>query len=288
MRAQLSGQEKKRKRRCGVKEENTMSVSVEKKPFGVTRDGKAVGVYCIKNEALAVEIMEYGAAIRSLRVHHDGAWTDAVLGYDTLREYEENDGYLGAVVGRVGREDPRGGARHVDLAAQAVRELRRLAVAHLAADVLDVGPRLLAQGPLTREPGHVHAPHGARDAKAGGELAHELLVLLRVEPAQPVVDVQHVQAFARDARRAAAVVDVELRRGRQEQQRRGVRAARHHEDDRRAQAVVALGRRPLEPLVGTCEPSADAWQRCLRPDERPATPGRGPTEVVGGKNVSSK
>ena len=71
-----------------------MSVSVEKKPFGVTKDGEAVSAYCIKNEALAVEIMEYGAAIRSLRVHHGGAWTDAVLGYDTLREYEKNDGYL--------------------------------------------------------------------------------------------------------------------------------------------------------------------------------------------------
>lgn len=102
MRAQLSGQEKKRKRRCGVKGENTMSVSVEKKPFGMTKDGESVSVYCIKNEALAVEIMEYGAAIRSLRVHHGGAWTDAVLGYDTLREYEENDGYLGACIGRVG------------------------------------------------------------------------------------------------------------------------------------------------------------------------------------------
>ena len=102
MRAQLSGQEKKRRRRCGVKGENTMSVSVEKKPFGMTKDGEAVSVYCIKNEALAVGIMEYGAAIRSLRVHHGGAWTDAVLGYDTLREYEENDGYLGACIGRVG------------------------------------------------------------------------------------------------------------------------------------------------------------------------------------------
>lgn len=102
MRAQLSGQEKKRRRRGGVKGENTMSVSVEKKPFGMTKDGEAVSAYCIGNEALAVEIMEYGVAIRSLRVHHGGAWTDVVLGYDTLREYEENDGYLGACIGRVG------------------------------------------------------------------------------------------------------------------------------------------------------------------------------------------
>ena len=46
--------------------------------------------------------MEYGATIRSLLVRHGGKWTDVVLGYDTLREYEENDGYLGACVGRVG------------------------------------------------------------------------------------------------------------------------------------------------------------------------------------------
>lgn len=79
-----------------------MPVSVEKKPFGAAKDGETVSIYCIRNEALAVEIMEYGATIRSLRVLHGGAWTDVVLGYDTLREYEENDGYLGACVGRVG------------------------------------------------------------------------------------------------------------------------------------------------------------------------------------------
>ena len=55
-----------------------MSVSVEKKPFGVTKDGESVGVYCIGNEALAVEIMEYGAAIRSLRVHHGGGRTQSL------------------------------------------------------------------------------------------------------------------------------------------------------------------------------------------------------------------
>lgn len=79
-----------------------MPVSVEKKPFGVTKDGESVNTYIIRNDVLAVEIMEYGATIRSLLVRHGGKWTDVVLGYDTLREYEENDGYLGACVGRVG------------------------------------------------------------------------------------------------------------------------------------------------------------------------------------------
>ncbi len=79
-----------------------MPVPVEKEHFGVTKDGETVSTYIIRNDALAVEIMEYGATIRSLLVRHGGKWTDVVLGYDTLREYEENDGYLGACVGRVG------------------------------------------------------------------------------------------------------------------------------------------------------------------------------------------
>ena len=79
-----------------------MPVSVEKKPFGVTKDGESVNTYIIRNDVLAVEIMEYGATIRSLLVQHGSVRTDVVLGYDTLREYEENDGYLGACVGRVG------------------------------------------------------------------------------------------------------------------------------------------------------------------------------------------
>lgn len=51
---------------------DTMHVSVKKKPFGVTRGGEAVSVYCIRNERLAAEVMEYGAAIRSLPVDHGG------------------------------------------------------------------------------------------------------------------------------------------------------------------------------------------------------------------------
>ena len=33
-----------------------MPVSVEKKPFGVTKGGEAVNIYCIKNDMLAVEM----------------------------------------------------------------------------------------------------------------------------------------------------------------------------------------------------------------------------------------
>ena len=79
-----------------------MPVSVEKKHFGTTKDGEAVSAYIIKNDVLAMEVIEYGTIIRSLLVQHGGVWTDVVLGYDTLREYEDDDGHLGACVGRVG------------------------------------------------------------------------------------------------------------------------------------------------------------------------------------------
>ena len=79
-----------------------MSVSVEKKHFGVTKEGETVSTYTIKSDALVMEVIEYGAIIRSLLVRHGGVWTDVVLGYDTLREYEDDDGHLGACVGRVG------------------------------------------------------------------------------------------------------------------------------------------------------------------------------------------
>ena len=89
-----------REDRC--KQTVIMPVSVEKKHFGVTKEGEAVSTYIIKNDVLVVEVMEYGAIIRSLLVQHGGVWTDVVLGYDTLREYEDDDGHLGACVGRVG------------------------------------------------------------------------------------------------------------------------------------------------------------------------------------------
>ena len=79
-----------------------MPVSVEKKQFGVTKNGETVSSFRIANGSLAVEVLEYGATIRSLLVQHGGTWTDVVLGYDTLREYEENDGHFGACIGRVG------------------------------------------------------------------------------------------------------------------------------------------------------------------------------------------
>ena len=65
--------------------------------FGITALGETVESWTLKNEFLTAEVLTYGATLRRLVF----GGVDVVLGYDTLAEYERNDGYVGATVGRV-------------------------------------------------------------------------------------------------------------------------------------------------------------------------------------------
>ena len=70
-------------------------------PFGMTTDGEAVSIITLDNGILSCKILTYGATLHSMFVpDKHGNLIDVVLGYDTLPEYMENDGYLGATVGR--------------------------------------------------------------------------------------------------------------------------------------------------------------------------------------------
>ena len=74
---------------------------VTKKLFGVTKDGLDVYAYTITNgRGIAVTVLDYGATLQSVVLPHNGERVDVVLGYDTIGEYENNDGYLGASIGR--------------------------------------------------------------------------------------------------------------------------------------------------------------------------------------------
>lgn len=84
-------------------------MSITKRQFGFTRDGREVTCFIIANGNLKAEILDYGVTIRSLFVpDKNGKSVDVVLGYDTVQEYEENDGYLGATIGRVGNRIRKG------------------------------------------------------------------------------------------------------------------------------------------------------------------------------------
>lgn len=72
--------------------------------FGYTKDGEAVTAYRLTNKIGAQAIiLDYGCTVQALSVPNaQGGFTDVVLGYDTVLEYEKNDAYLGAAIGRVG------------------------------------------------------------------------------------------------------------------------------------------------------------------------------------------
>ena len=76
-------------------------MSVQREPFGSTRDGRPVDKFTLRRDAMEAEIITYGAALRALRVPDGGGGAvDVALGYDGLSAYEDNGGYVGAVVGR--------------------------------------------------------------------------------------------------------------------------------------------------------------------------------------------
>jgi aldose 1-epimerase len=88
---------------------------IDRRAFGRTREGAEVRGFTLRGAGgLAVEVLEYGAVIRSLRVPDRwGRCSDVVLGYDQVSDYERDPFYLGAVVGRsTGRI--RGGALIID------------------------------------------------------------------------------------------------------------------------------------------------------------------------------
>ena len=68
--------------------------------FGVTKNGEEVRELKLDNGVLSAGIITFGAALRTLTVPGRGGSVDVVLGYDDLEQYEREDGYLGALVGR--------------------------------------------------------------------------------------------------------------------------------------------------------------------------------------------
>lgn len=77
-------------------------MSVSKALFGHTKDGQPVFCYTLTNEhGVEVRVLSYGAALQSVLVPSaTGERVDVLLGYDTVSEYEERDGFFGALVGR--------------------------------------------------------------------------------------------------------------------------------------------------------------------------------------------
>jgi aldose 1-epimerase len=70
--------------------------------FGALDEDNRVDAITLRNNSGAqVQVLTYGASIRSIRVpDRGGVLDDVVLGYDTLQEYREDAFYMGGVIGR--------------------------------------------------------------------------------------------------------------------------------------------------------------------------------------------
>ncbi len=79
-------------------------MSISLKPFGVDLIGRQMTLYTMTNKlGASVSVLDFGAHIVSIKVpDRNGKMGEVCLGYDTLEEYDQAGGYLGATVGRVG------------------------------------------------------------------------------------------------------------------------------------------------------------------------------------------
>ena len=69
--------------------------------FGHMSDGRAVEEIVLASGPLSCRILTYGGALRSLPVpDRTGRPVDVVLGFDSLEDYQVQDKYLGALIGR--------------------------------------------------------------------------------------------------------------------------------------------------------------------------------------------
>ncbi|PHR97907.1 MAG: galactose-1-epimerase [Leeuwenhoekiella sp.] len=70
-------------------------------PFSETRDGQAVYSVKLKNKAgMEAHFLTYGAILQRLIVPTGSTKTDVVLGYEDLGSYEEDNYFIGQLVGR--------------------------------------------------------------------------------------------------------------------------------------------------------------------------------------------
>ncbi len=73
------------------------------RPFGNLPDGRTVTEYTLTRGALSVKILDCGATVADIILtRDDGKAISLVRGYDSIESYLGADGYLGAIVGRVG------------------------------------------------------------------------------------------------------------------------------------------------------------------------------------------
>ena len=88
----------------------TQKSSIEQSSFGKTKDGVALDLYTLKNEAgMTVAITNYGGTIVTWTApDKNGKYEDITLGCDSIGGYEKGVPFFGALIGRYGNRIAKG------------------------------------------------------------------------------------------------------------------------------------------------------------------------------------
>lgn len=82
---------------------------ITKNLFGKTKDGHTVYAFTLKDGENSATILNYGGIILNIVVpDKNGNPTDVLLGYDDVAGFENNGGYLNALIGRFGNRIDKG------------------------------------------------------------------------------------------------------------------------------------------------------------------------------------
>ncbi|MBQ8884823.1 MAG: galactose mutarotase [Clostridia bacterium] len=82
---------------------------ITKSLFGTTKDGRSVYAFTLKDGAYSATVLDYGGIILNIIVpDKNGNPTDVLIGYDDVAGFENNGGYLNALIGRFGNRIDKG------------------------------------------------------------------------------------------------------------------------------------------------------------------------------------
>ena len=93
-----------------MSKEVTKTIKVERSNYGVAKSGETVELFTLKNKSgVEVDIITYGGRITSLKtLDIKGNLENVVLGFENLEQYEKDNPFFGALVGRYGNRIAKG------------------------------------------------------------------------------------------------------------------------------------------------------------------------------------
>lgn len=85
-------------------------LAITKSEFGKTKDSTTIEQYTLKNaNGVEMDVITYGGRITSLKVpNKDGKLENVVLGFDNIEDYQKDNPFFGALIGRYGNRIAKG------------------------------------------------------------------------------------------------------------------------------------------------------------------------------------